>query len=271
MGFQVEKGKIYIAPIVFGPALCALQNKAGKRYRGVQEKVDKYTLAYEVEKNGLEDILPVGFKLLSPHLIINVEALSKVALLAGRSFNRIEVQTPVIYKGKKGLFNMVTWENNGDSIIQDRDIHGIPKVFAHISDMKMKNKVFITSATSWTFRFLDFAVVFSQKAEDEETFKKIVGSQKYEGVFNYRYIPMTEEGFSKSEVNYVTLFPTQKNEGSPQICAGAIEWHYPRFEDMPTQYSFGQKLAKLKPVKYIGASCVTFDRTNNKYNQRIID
>jgi hypothetical protein len=271
MGFQLEKGKIYNAPVVFGPALCPLQDKDGKRFEGVLETVDKYTVVYEVERARLEEILPAAFELLSPHMIINIEELSKVAWLAGRSYKRLEVQTPVKYKGKKGLFNMITWENNGDSIIQDRDIHGIPKVFAHITNIEHHHQAFTITATSWIFKFLDFSVDLLQKPEDEETLQSIINSSDYTGIFNYRYIPMTGEGFTKSEANYVTLIPTEEIKASQRICSGTIEWHYPQFEDMPTQYYFVQKLANMKPIKYVGAYNITFERTNDKYNQQILD
>ena len=51
MSFKLEAGKMYSAPIVFGPALCPVQNIDGNRYE-VQEHVRQYTTVLYAHKPG---------------------------------------------------------------------------------------------------------------------------------------------------------------------------------------------------------------------------
>ncbi len=265
MSFQTETGKIYSDPVIFGPLPCKFQNAEGKRYQGVQAHVHQYNIAYEVESAKLETILPKGMKLIAPHLIVRFETLEKVSWLAMRGMKRIELLVPVEMDGKKGLFNMVTWEDNGDSIIFGRDIQGRAKVFAYIDEEGKKEKHF--RAKSWNFEFLtvDFECGGKVSAQFPEHLKNNAGT------FFYRYLPHTGEGFVKSDANYI-LFAEAVEHPDYYDCHNIkINWNRAEFEDAPTQYYFLQKISDLKPVSIVGAFCAEFDRTDDCYNQSIVE
>ena len=132
MQFQQQHDKSYLSSVVFGTALCSVQNPEGERYGGVLGHVRRFTIAYTVDQEKLEALVPEVFELTSPEIILQIESVSDVLWLAKRELCRINVRVPVTFNGEKGLFNMVTWENNGDSIIQGREVFGIPKMYAEI-------------------------------------------------------------------------------------------------------------------------------------------
>ena len=270
MGFQRLTDKIYIAPVVFGPALCQLQDINGKRYEGVIETVDKFSIIYEVQFDKLLDLLPSGFELVEPIMLINVEILSNIAWLAGRGLARIEVQTPVVCKGISGLFNMVTWENNGDSIICGRDIFGTPKIYARITH-SYEGTVFKTTAASWEFSFLDLRVDEAKPPDDINVCEKFLQQKGFHRVIKLNYLPMTGEGFTKTDACYTTSVPTDQITNIPQFCSGSVHWFSPQFEDMPTQYRIAHALAELLPKRSIGAWHISFNRIASEVNQKILE
>lgn len=262
MSFKAQKEKIYAAPAIFGPQPCMLQNDSEQRYEGVQAFVRQYNLAYEVERAALEEFLLEGMELIAPNLLLRFEALENVAWLAGRSMNRVELLVPVKMNGKTGLYNMVTWENNGDSILAGRDIQGHAKVYACIEEENNGTNSF--KAKSWDFEFLkaDFVCNSDQTTEEIPDYLK-----QYGGTFHYKYLPRTGDGFVKSDADYV-LFAEEKNHVAYKSCASAtFNWNRPAFEDAPTQYHYIQKIEALIPKKIVCAYFAEFEQIDDGYDQ----
>ncbi len=270
MGFQRDVNKIYIPPIVFGPALCQLQDATGEPYEGIIESVDRYSVIYQVVPDKLFDLLPVGYESKDAVLIISVEVVSNIAWLANRGLVRVEVQTPVFYKGKSGVFNMVTWENNGDSILCGRDIFGMPKIYARI-DYSNQGSVFEASAASWEFDFLSFTVDKEKPPGNAQACEELWRQQYFQNTFRMTYRPMTGDGFTKKDACYTTVVKTDKIKAKPQLCSGFAKWSYPQFEDTPTQYRILQALSDLTPQQVLGAGYISFDRMSDGIQQQILD
>ena len=265
LSFKAEKEKIYTAPAIYGTEPCMLQNDEDQRYEGVQASVRQYNVAYEVDRAALEEILVEGMELISPTLVLRFEALDNVAWLAGRSMDRVELLVPVKMNGKAGLYNMVIWENNGDSIVAGRNILGHAKVFAHINEEKNDGK-HTFKARSWDFEFLKAEFACADEAVNElpEYLKQP------EGTFHYKYLPRTGEGFVNSDADYV-LFAENKEEVAYKSCKAEFKWNTAAFEDAPTQYTYINQIEALTPKNIVGAYYAEFDRTDDGYDQIKID
>lgn len=262
MSFKAQNEKIYAAPAIFGPQPCMIQNGSAQRYEGVQALVRQYNLAYEVDQTALEEFLVEGMELAAPNLLLRFEVLENVAWLAGRSINRVELLVPVRMNGKTGLYNMVTWENNGDSILAGRDVQGHAKVYACIEEEADGSSCF--KAKSWDFEFLKADFVCGSDLATDEIPDHLKGD---DGTFHYKYLPRTGEGFVKPDADYV-LFAEAKDSVTYKLCDNAtFEWRRPAFEDAPTQYHYIQKIEALMPKRIICAYFAEFERIDDGYDQ----
>lgn len=264
MSFKLEAGKMYSAPIVFGPALCPVQNIDGNRYE-VQEHVRQYTTVYSVDQTLLDQLLPAPMRSVAPHIVVRFERLTDVAWLAGRGFDRAEVLTPVEVDGWVGLFSMVTWENNGDSILADRDTRGRAKVYGKFQIEETGDKTCFAVA-SWAFTFLT----------GEFDAKPVVGAElpayltDNAGTFTYRQMPRTGNGFTSNDADYVVFVPKGSDAPKLTACTGSVAWKCATFEDAPTQYYFLAKLAGMGPVAPVASCFAEFDRTDDGFDQQIV-
>lgn len=253
----------YISPVTFGPLPCELQSPAGKPYTGVLSKVEQYVMAYRVDQEQVRNLLPEGFRSLRPVLRINVELLHDVAWLGGKSFNRIEFNTPVECCGKKGWFNLITWEDDPDSIICGRDLLGIPKLFAQITVEKTAKETKI-AAKSRDFTFLE--MVFEKSGKEGGCPKE----DDNEGTFHLRYVPKIGSKTSKAELLQTAFTPVEIIDQGKEYCNCTFQWHSPDFQDMPFGYKALQQIQSIENKMVLGAYVVYFDRINGYGEQEIL-
>lgn len=260
MGCFNKENAIYTMPATFGPAICELQNSEGKPFDGVLAKVEQYVMAYRVAPDQLKEILPECFTSLRPVLRINIEVLKNIVWLAGNDYCRIEFNTPVEYRGKKGWLNLVTWENNMDSILYGRDVHGIPKLYADI-EIIQKDKVTRFQAKTNNSVFLDIvheragAVGGCPKENDNE------------GTFHFRCLPGIDGSIAIQEIRFMTA---ETIENPKEYCNCTFKWNIPPLQDAPVSYPMFEKIASITCQEVLGAYVVTFNRTKNYSDQVIL-
>lgn len=268
MSAIIEKDKIYTAPVVFGPALCSIQNMNGTRYDAgqVKEHVKQYALSFDVDVEDLKKWIPDGLELAEPQLIVQYEHLTNVVWLAGQEFDREEVFIPVQKGEVKGLFRLISWESSGDSVIQNRDIFGKAVVYGDTKTEESEEKLQV-AVSNWDFTFLNIEIE-KGKAAEENRFLDFIKEAK--GVYHHRYLPMTGEKFVISDADYLIYDSFEGISGISSPCMGSIQWNRPEFENAPTQYYFLQPLAELKLGGCCGGMCREFDRYNDGYEQKIL-
>lgn len=269
MGAKIEKNKIYTAPVMFGPALCSIQNRNGTRYDTTlaKEHVKQYTLSFGVKKGELYKWIPEGLEVSEEQIIIRYEHLTNVVWLAGREFHREEVFIPVRRGSAKGLFRLISWESNEDSILHSRDIFGKAVVYGDTRTEESEEKLQV-NVSNWEFTFLSMEIEKERKAEDDRLSDFL---REVTGVYHHRYLPMTGEKFVISDADYLIYDSSDDNSAPGTPCTGSIRWNRPEFENAPAQYYFLQPLAELHINECCGGCCREFDRYSDGYEQKILE
>lgn len=84
-----------------------------------------------------------------------------------------------------------------------------------------------------------------EKPDDLSEMQKVLFDEENEGIMHYKYIPHSEAGFNKADVQYVTITPKTfpapedaKPLPQPERVWGnaSLEWWIPEWKDMPLQY-----------------------------------
>ena len=258
----MKKPAIYTMPIAFGPALCEVQNADGKPWAGVLCHVEQYVTAYRVKPEQLAALLPEGYQSLRPVLRLNVELMRGVAWLAGRSVQRIELNTPVEYRGKRGWLNLVTWEDNVDSVLAGRDVYGISKLYADIAAVKTGPDLRVTAEQDG-FRFLEIS--FHRVGVEGGCHKEADN----EGTFYPRYLP-NPANREQADVNDTSFTTVESIEGNKEYCDCDFTWQTPDFQSMPAGFRMMQAICGVEKQEVLGAYAVAFDRTKNYEDQILL-
>ena len=276
---------MYQMPVQFGPCCGPRRGPDGTRFLqdGPQRSI-QHALVYETRPEALERVLPEGFSVRWPYVIFTHKMHRDLPWLAGRGYNVVTFHVPVTYTGTRetvcGQFLLAIWENHADPILSGREQLGYAKIFAEIEDIRTHRGVSRAALSSWGFRFLEVAFDEGTPPEDEVLLSDLLADRESAGSLHYKYFPRTGDGFSKADVSYVTLtpreFPLPPGVAPPpaaarRLCGGALAWHVPRWEDMPTQFHIVQGLAALPVVRIVGASALELLHYNGVFHQRIVE
>lgn len=280
--FRFQDGRMYQMPVHFGPCCGPRSGPDGQRLfaLGPQEST-QHILVYETDPAALERVLPEGFSVRRPYVIVTHKMHRNLPWLAGHGYNVTTFNTPVTYQGREetihGQYQLAIWENHADPIICGREQLGYAKIFADIEDIHTCRGLSRASLSSWGFRFVELEFDTARAPEDPELLQSILFDPENEGLLHYKYVPHTGDGFSAADVSYVTLSPKQYPlpEDLPPLppqdrswCSGSLTWHVPSWEDMPTQYHVVRGMASLPVVRYVGATRVWLKHWNDVYDQR---
>lgn len=267
MSYERDNSRMYMMPVHFGPCVTPRQNQEGSRFIYDQAtELTKHTIVYETDADQLSALLPRNFELTAPYVIINMNMLRNVAWLAGHGYNLMGVAAPVRYHGSQkvteGSLLLVMWENHADPIITGREQLGYSKIFASIEDIHTYGTVSRTELSSWGFRFLELEFDEAGQPDNLDELKAVLNNPNSEGIMHYKYVPRTGGAFNEADAEYVCLNPKAaklpddvKKYPADQLTymAGRLQWHIPRWEDMPTQYHVIQGLGGLPVKRVVGA------------------
>jgi len=289
MGFEFDRNRMYLMPVMFGPAVTPRQRPDGKRW--IQDRPirkENYTIVYESHPGQLENILPPGFRLFSPHVVMELSMLRDIPWLAGKGYNLCKIQIPVLYdwigETLTGSLVAVVWENHADPIMTGREQLGWSKIYADIRDVSWDGSRARSSLSSWGFEFLQIEMDFSSEPQQKDEMLAAINPPGNAGLFHYKFMPRTGEGFVKADFAGVTLSPggwsppqdaadlpeAAKAEIATVWGRGKIRWKRPRWEDMPTQFHIVDTLGKLEIRKELGALKSVSYSANDWYEQKIL-
>lgn len=195
-------------------------------------------LAVEADKAQLVALLPRGFELAEPLLIVEGASLRQLPWLAGRGYELVSVAVPVIFvEGRRpvrGRLELVTWENLADPIISGREELGFNKVFADRIDFRRDEAA---GCVSWKVgwggtQFLEFTVSDLALPTGGTT----VPSWRMGPTFHYRVLARTGE-WGALEVEQVTTNTSAATEMRPLSTEeghGSVQFRSASFEQLPT-------------------------------------
>ena len=283
MGFQMDKDKMYMMPVVFGPAVTPRQKPGGGRwiYDG-PGRTTHYKVVCQVSGEKLKSILPEKFTLAGPYVIVTFSALRDLAWLAGKGYDIVHIEIPVFFEGEKdrirGNFEPVLWEDLTEAILTGREQLGYSKIFGTISTMTEIGHYAVGSICANEFKFLDMIVDLDQPPEDPELLRSLIADPEVRGKFHYRYLPKTGAPFTEAAEEYVCFGPNAWNPPADldsgdcppaenHFCRGELVWHRPEWEDTPTQAHIIRFLCDLDFQRYIGAARSVVYSHNDIYDQ----
>lgn len=285
MHFEFIPGRMYMMPVQFGPVCGPRANEQGERfiYDDPQESTQHF-LVYETDPKKLEALLPEGFELEAPYVIVTHKMHRNLAWLAGNGYNVCTFDVPVVYHGAKetvkGLFLLNIWESHADPILCGREQLGYSKIFCDIPDLNAYHGVSKSVLSSWNFPFLELSFDFSGEIPENSALDAILSDPQRKGKMHYKYVPHTGNGFSEADVAYVTLsptptvFPPDVAKMPPAETAygkGALKWNIPAWKDMPTQYHIVRALADLDVLRVVGAYRKHVFHLADVYDQRVVE
>lgn len=286
MSFQFEEGKMYMMPVVFGPAVTPRQNPEGGRW--IYDKPGKtthYKVVCEVSAGKLETILPDRFELLGPYVVVTFSALRELAWLAGGGYDILHIEVPVHFKGERddisGFFEPVLWEDVTDAILTGREQLGYSKIFGAIETMTEKDGVARGRIATHGFQFLEMVIDLNKQPEDIEDLKNLVGNAELKGKLHYKYMPRTGKPFDRADAQYVCFgagdwdppADVRADDCPPAeswFGRGELLWRRPEWKDAPTQAHIIQFLCDMGLKRYVGAQKTVVHSHNDVYSQRIL-
>jgi hypothetical protein len=227
----------------------------------------------------LNEFLPPGFELMGEPVVTVFETyIKKIDWLAGRGYNVLGVNFPIVYQGQNdcavGPFLAVFWENLTDPILTGREQLGFSKIYCELPE-----PVFYLGETHYTaswmgFRFLDIKLTHMKEVAttDYPTSPSLPTDGTLNGTIHYKYMPRTGE-WGKEDVAYAVLSPASEKPDLPQSLMegeGTVEFHRACWEDLPNQYMIVNAFSDLEIKEYRSASIQHSVGGGSLSNQRIL-
>jgi hypothetical protein len=195
-----------------------------------------------------------------PVLTITIAYLRNIGWLAGRGYNIVSVEFPIVFDGEEGSltgkFTPVLWENLADPIVTGREELGFSKLFAQIPEPIVLGNAYRASASWEGFRF------FELDASDLAEAASISDAPTLDGSFHYRFMPKVGAQ-GEADAEYMAFIPGANGgpgaNGVTKRLAGkgAFRFLPARWEDVPLQYPIINTLAEL-PLREFRGGRVTF-------------
>lgn len=275
--FKYEKGKQYLQPVTFGPCVSPRQNQYGERFDTSNPiRQEMHSVVYESSFDQLEALVPPGFTVRAPYVIVNFVGLTNVMWLAGKGYDILNVYIPVVYEGKQdkyqGLYNLVMWEGHPDPLITGRDQIAMNKLCGEISWFQRRGELIRASIKTWDFVFAEMDQFPDEKPTDAEINElvSLLANPDDVGIFNYRYIPNPEIP-DQPELEYATLTPTvvkgdvtwdppadydpaKIKPAVTTFCRGRVRWNRASWEQLPTSWRVVNGLAALECKRIVGSA-----------------
>lgn len=249
--FKLDPEQSYMMPAHFGPRY------TGEKSSGWYRDVTMMVVAYRTDREKLAAHLPAPFAVAEDAVVTVAYARNKqVDWLAGRGYNLLAVNASVVYQGEQdqltGSYTLVMWENLTDPILRGRELHGIPKIYADISDHHIIGDDWHCSASHFGNAIVDMAIGNLTALSAEEI---AAGREAQQGVDNpmgWRYLPAIG-GFGAAGVNEATTFPSDTVYTEAMLGEGAVHWNQLSWEQNPTQFHIVNALADLPVLDYLPA------------------
>lgn len=242
-------GRSYMMPAQFGPL--PLERATGRYH-----EVTSLIVSYRTDRRKLAAYVPAPFRIAGEPTVIVLYAMNhQVDWLAGRSYNLIEVTTPVLFKGRvdrlQGYFALVLWENLCDPILTGREWQGMPKIFADIPDHTVTDQQWHASASHFEHKIVDLIASDLTELTPEQIEADAQATAGKDHWMGWRFFPAV--GGHGTALSEPTVFPIERVTKKAWIGNGQLIWHSLTWEQNPTQCHIVNALAGLPILEYLPA------------------
>jgi 3-hydroxyacyl-CoA dehydrogenase len=256
--FRFSPYERYMMPAHFGPA------NQDKRASGWYRDVTTMIVPFVTDREKLSALLPEPFTVGEQPVVTVAYACSKdVDWLAGRGYNLIAVTASAVFNGEneqlEGQYSLVWWENLADAILSGRELTGIPKIFADITDHSVVDGLWHSRVSHFDNRILDISIKDLRVPTPEEIAAVQQAQEGKDHPMGWRYLPGVG-GFGAT-VSEPTTFPSESIYTGIWIGEGKLDWNKLTWEQNPTQFHIVNALAELPILEYLPA-LVTTGSTN---------
>lgn len=218
-----------------------------------------FRVSYRTEAEALMEILPPGMEPAGVPVISFIYRHSeKVGWVPGGEFNALGVQVDVIYRGKtdevEGSYPPVIWENDPMAVILGREIFGVPKLCADITnpisvDDGWRGLLSEAGRPLIEIKINNLIPIEGEKLEAARAYartRKILGWKQFPTI-NMR----------GTELGYTTCYPGPSEIDEAWSCDGEVNL----FETDPDIHVWTHdimgKLRNLPRLEYLGAALAT--------------
>ncbi len=253
-----ELEKKYRQPRVFGALPGPRNVPLDKRNLPDNMTVTTVSASALTEARALAELLPPRCRLLGdPVLTVSVAYLRNIGWLAGRGYNIVAVEFPIVFDGEErrltGRFTPVLWESLADPIVTGREELGFSKLYAQIPEPIVLGNAYRASASWEGFRFFEL--------EASGLVETVLQSDTppFDGSFHYRFMPKVGAQ-GEADAEYMAFIPGANAgpgaNGVTRRLAGQGRFRFlpARWEDVPLQYPIINALAALPLRAFRGAS-----------------
>lgn len=204
-------------------------------------------IACEADADDLAALLPRGFAVAEPLLIVEAVTLGSLPWLAGRGYEMLLVSTPVSYTSggveHRGRLELVTWEDCPDAIVSGREELGWSKVYADTMtrEADQGSKSVRYSAAWGGTTFFEMEVKLGRGVAD-------LGSWRTGPLMHYRVLPRTGS-WGELDVEQVTAHSASAPVTavrSFRSATGSFRFHSATFEQLPTLVHVVNSLASIR-------------------------
>jgi 3-hydroxybutyryl-CoA dehydrogenase len=252
--FKFNPYERYMMPVHFGGL------HQGENTSGWYRDVTMMVVPFLTDREKLAAYLPSPFGVAEQAIVTVAYAHSKdVDWLAGRGYNLVAVTAAAVFNGEneqlEGQYSLVWWENLADAILSGRELTGIPKIFADITDHSINDGHWQTSVSHFDNPILDMSVKNLRQPSPEELAAAQAAQEGKDHPMAWRYFPGVG-GFGAT-VSEPTTFPSESVFTGAWIGEGSLDWTHLTFEQNPTQFHIVNALADLPVLAYLPAMVTT--------------
>lgn len=257
--FRFDPDASYTMPAHFGPR----QFEPGAT--GWYHDVTAMTVPYVTDRDRLAAYLPQPFEVGAEPIVTVFYAQNRdVDWLAGHGYNMIGVTASAIYHGEierlSGTFTLVIWENLADPILTGRELQGIPKIFADITDHTIDDRGrWSAGAAHFGNPIVDLSVTDLRALTADEIDAARRDQVDHPHPMGWRHMP--EVGAPGAAISEPTTFPSENVFTDAWVGTGELDWHRLTWKQNPTQYHIVNALADL-PILEHRPAIITKGSTN---------
>jgi hypothetical protein len=214
------------------------------------------SLRAECDAVSLQTVIPGQCRARGATIEVQIIELLNLGWLAGRGYNIVAVRVPVTLMTSTGerdyVFTPVLWESEADPVLTGREELGSPKLFANIPAPRRLAQGFAGSASWDGFCFFDWSA--------DDLNPKDGAPEVSAPNLLYKYFPRTGAWSTPDVAHFTTAVPGQHPPAmllEHRVGHGRFAFHHARWEDMPTQFSFVNRLADL-PISGVAQAVFTY-------------
>ncbi len=264
MSYRLQPGARYRMPTHFGPAPGPRQRLDDSRWRGRPSPLQTTLWAdFAASAGQLEPLLPECFEPDGPpRLRVRFRYLSRIAWLAGRGYNILDLAVPVVHRpagggeAVRGDLVLVLWESLADPIVTGREDLGYAKLYAEIPPARgAAEDGHLAAQASWD------GFTFAELTMDGIGPPQPPGSGDADAaLLHLRYLPETGAG-AGAAVSEVTVtppaYPERKVLDRRAGTTARVRFHAGDFDRLPTLFHITGRLAELDLAAATACGSVT--------------